>query len=226
MIGLEFIVETFRVKYKDLAEEIDISPKTINDWIKGRRNIPEYRLKQLVDFFELDQELFTKELTHIEKLKIEITYYSRTDKSVEYEDTFEDDNGVVHLIPRTKGSNDKIIGFLSDILEIELAIEKNVLDMKALIDDINNEIDNMNEEFLDNPSIISDYMKMINNLISMLREKNIPKATIIEYILYYLKTLYGHEQTEWKEINPFVSISEYGGFYIELDNLIKKHMKK
>lgn len=74
MIGLEYIAKEFKKEYKDIAKEIEISPQTIQDWLKERRKIPVKRLKQLAEYFSLPEEYFQKELTGIEKNNVKIEY--------------------------------------------------------------------------------------------------------------------------------------------------------
>jgi transposase len=37
MIDLQYITETFHMEYKIVAEKIDVSKQTFQDWIKERR---------------------------------------------------------------------------------------------------------------------------------------------------------------------------------------------
>ena len=39
MIGLEYILEVFKIQQKDLAEELGIKKQNITLWIKGKQNI-------------------------------------------------------------------------------------------------------------------------------------------------------------------------------------------
>ena len=93
MIGLEFIVKTFDVKFRRVAEHLGISPTTIADWVKGRRKIPIDRRKQLTEYFGLEEEYFQKELSRLEEIEIQKEYVFRKSKEVEFKETGLDDNG-------------------------------------------------------------------------------------------------------------------------------------
>lgn len=47
MIGLEFLINIYGFKNKDIAEKLEISPVTVHDWIKGKRKIPQQRINEL-----------------------------------------------------------------------------------------------------------------------------------------------------------------------------------
>lgn len=80
MNALEYVVKTHKKSSREVAEQIGVAPQTLNDWVKGRRNIPKRRLKQLSEFFSVSSELFTKkekELTEIDKLQIYLAYLKK-----------------------------------------------------------------------------------------------------------------------------------------------------
>lgn len=75
IIGLEYISKKFNKEYKIIAQELDITPQTINSWLRGKRNIPEKRKKQLSEmFYGINPEWFQKELSYDEKAEIEELY--------------------------------------------------------------------------------------------------------------------------------------------------------
>ncbi|NRU52466.1 helix-turn-helix transcriptional regulator [Clostridium beijerinckii] len=72
MIGLEYICKINDKQYNDLAEELGIAKQNINLWIKGRsRNIPKKYLPQLTELFNVPNDYFQKELTELDKLKLQ-----------------------------------------------------------------------------------------------------------------------------------------------------------
>ena len=74
MIGLEVICQEYQLKNKDVAKMIGVSPGTFNDWLSGRRNIPQERIKQLSEleiFKGIPEEFFQNKLTQYERLKVE-----------------------------------------------------------------------------------------------------------------------------------------------------------
>lgn len=91
MIGLEFIAKTFKMEYKQIAEEIGVSPATIQDWLKGRRKVPQKRSEQLSKMFNLPSDYFGRVLTNSEQLKIQILELEKND--VGHEVPFTDETG-------------------------------------------------------------------------------------------------------------------------------------
>lgn len=70
MIGLQFIAEVKQIEYKEIARVLGITPQTVSDWIKGKRQIPTKRLAQLEDYLAVPQSLIGKELNQDDKLTI------------------------------------------------------------------------------------------------------------------------------------------------------------
>ena len=58
MIGLEFLINIYGFKNKDIADKLNISPITVHDWIKGKRKIPLTRLGQLSEIFNVFEGYF------------------------------------------------------------------------------------------------------------------------------------------------------------------------
>lgn len=71
MIGLEFLINIYGFKNKDIAAKLEISAVTVHDWIKGKRKIPVARLEQLSEMFNISEDLFQKNLDEIDKLIIQ-----------------------------------------------------------------------------------------------------------------------------------------------------------
>jgi transcriptional regulator with XRE-family HTH domain len=77
MIGLEFVIETFEVKRKELATILGVSQPTIQDWIKGRRAIPEQRLDQLVEYFGLPPAYLQEDISILDQIDILLIKFER-----------------------------------------------------------------------------------------------------------------------------------------------------
>ncbi|MDO3682134.1 helix-turn-helix domain-containing protein [Paenibacillus ehimensis] len=99
MTGFEFIAKAFKASYTDIAKRLDLTTSTVADWASGRRPIPKDKLPLVSKLFRIDEEYFQKkELTEVEKIKIEINYLERASKrdTHEVEHTITDDDGNVH----------------------------------------------------------------------------------------------------------------------------------
>lgn len=96
MNGFEFIAKAFKASYTDIAKRLNLTTSTVADWASGRRPIPKDKLPLVSQLFKIDEEYFTKkELTQVEKIKIEINYLERASKrnSEPIPDTITDDDG-------------------------------------------------------------------------------------------------------------------------------------
>jgi len=71
MIGLEYVCGLYNKKYTNVAQELGISRQVVNIWIKGIKPIAKKHLPKLANMFNLSEEYFQKELTEIDKLKIQ-----------------------------------------------------------------------------------------------------------------------------------------------------------
>jgi transcriptional regulator with XRE-family HTH domain len=152
MIGLEFIVKTFNLKYTEIADILGISKKTVNDWVKGRSKIPAKRLKQLSEYFQLPEEYFQKELSPSEKLKIQIIKLEREDVAHEVP-VFDDEGNEVGTTIWYE--NEGIIRHLSDEQERLERIERlhSEIDHLVLKQPIEDELNSDVEEYSDNLSV-------------------------------------------------------------------------
>jgi transcriptional regulator with XRE-family HTH domain len=98
MTGFEFIAKAFKASYTDIAKRLELTTSTVADWASGRRPIPKDKLSLVSKLFKVDEEFFKKkELSEVEKLKIEINYLERASKRDSYhlEETIPDDEGTM-----------------------------------------------------------------------------------------------------------------------------------
>lgn len=84
LIGIEYATRVFKMKYKELAEIIGVSPPTINYWISGKKSIPEERLNQLSEIFDIPKSYFQKKINRVEMVDIEIAYYKKLSEKERY----------------------------------------------------------------------------------------------------------------------------------------------
>lgn len=71
MIGLEYICKIHDIQFKDVAIELRISKQVVNGWIKERYLISEKHLPKLNNMFNVTEEYFQKELTEVDKLRLQ-----------------------------------------------------------------------------------------------------------------------------------------------------------
>jgi transcriptional regulator with XRE-family HTH domain len=101
MTGIAFIANVFKASYTDIAKKLGLTTSTVADWASGRRPIPSEKLSLLSKLFRIDEEYFRKkELSDVEKIKVEINYLERIAKrdSFTLEETVTDFEGVEHQV--------------------------------------------------------------------------------------------------------------------------------
>jgi hypothetical protein len=72
MIGLSYILKISDITERDLSKNLNIRQQNIDLWINDKtRKIPKKWLSQLSKIFNMDIEYFQKELTELDKLKLQ-----------------------------------------------------------------------------------------------------------------------------------------------------------
>ncbi|MDM0470669.1 helix-turn-helix transcriptional regulator [Clostridium perfringens] len=72
MIGIQYLCEIFGISYADLGRRLGISRQTIAAWTSGRRKVSEKHYEKLKEIFKgIPEEYFQKELTELDKLKLQ-----------------------------------------------------------------------------------------------------------------------------------------------------------
>lgn len=71
IIGLVYICKLFDFTNKSVAEKLEITSQQMNDWISGRRKIPENHLMALEEIFNIPSSYFSVELDEITKIRIQ-----------------------------------------------------------------------------------------------------------------------------------------------------------
>ncbi|NIK70560.1 helix-turn-helix transcriptional regulator [Paenibacillus sp. BK720] len=200
LIGLQYIADTFQMEYKTVAERVGVSKQTFQDWIKGRRKVPQQRLEALSRLFGITEvEWFQKELTDSEKTEIQIHYFQQSDVIEEVEDTHVDDDGLEHTVKYSVSQNKSIIDFLQ---------ERSAED--RLLERTEEAVRNDHAEGKDNKVMLEQLLTVIEGKATQRRA--------LELVLYAL-TEYG--QDEWGGVRPqFIKFDEKG-FFDKFNILLK-----
>lgn len=200
MIGLQFIADTFHMEYKTVAGAIGVSKQTFQDWIKERRKIPQPRLEQLSQLFEIeDQTLFQKELLQSEKSEIMMVYLTKTDEHEEIEITDIDNHGNEYTTTQDYSQNRKLIEYIHEEQKRERLIEK----VNALLN-----TDSIEE---------NENLKLFEDVVSVLQDQNRNKVKAMKLVLYYLV----HRDNEWG-VHPDYAKYEQKQFFEKLDKLFEE----
>ncbi len=71
MIGLEYLNEIYGLSATDLGKKINVSRQTVNDWLRERRSIPKKHYEKLKEIFKVPEGFFQKQVTELDKLKLQ-----------------------------------------------------------------------------------------------------------------------------------------------------------
>lgn len=86
MSGLSLILREFNMTSKDLADVLGITRQTLNDWIRGKSKIPKARVKEMVEFFNLNEDYFLKDennYTEVDRLEVRKSFLEKTNEFIE-----------------------------------------------------------------------------------------------------------------------------------------------
>ncbi|MDK8182620.1 helix-turn-helix transcriptional regulator [Paenibacillus sp. UMB4589-SE434] len=204
MIGLQHIVEIFKMEYKEVAEKIGVSKQTFQDWIKERRRIPQQRLEQLSKLFGIkDTELFQKELSGSEKISLQILYFQSTDVFEEVEVPYEDDDGKEYMIKEVHSEKGGIIDYLYEQYD-EVKLLEQVKQFVRNDDEINS------NKF---------HMMLLEQFLTLAEGTESQKRTI-EVLLHALTV---QRYDEWGGVSPDYSKLYHKGFFKKLNHLLVEY---
>ncbi|OBY76630.1 hypothetical protein BBG47_26020 [Paenibacillus sp. KS1] len=201
MVGLQFISDTWQMEYKTVAEKVGVSKQTFQDWIKGRRKIPQQRLERLSDLFGVKEfDLFQKELTESEKIDIQIQYFRRMDVFDEVKVSRIDENGEEFTTSEVISQNKGIIDYLEESKETKL------------IDSIRKAINE--DEYGGNSEVFQDVVKL---LCQGKQEAEMMKALV--YHLAQRNSMFGGYKPKYKQLSE-------NGFLDDVEVFYQKHKNK
>jgi transcriptional regulator with XRE-family HTH domain len=199
MIGLTLARELYRLTLEELATRIDVTKQSISLWEKDGK-IPEKRLKDLSRVLCIPENYLLKELSELDKLKIEkIVLENKLEDSVVIVDEpiFDEKGNII-------SKNQKC--YQSDIIETIEDINKKIGKLQ-LIEEIQNTVEK---------SEINEYA--LKSLIEILDNKRVNKAVIVQ-ILKAIKLAQSNENTEDNDVNQMIRIIKV------LENKQKNKMK-
>ncbi|NFO65459.1 helix-turn-helix domain-containing protein [Clostridium botulinum] len=87
MFGLDYLCSIYNMQQTELAEKLGVSKQIINIWMKKTRPIPKKYYDKLSEIFGgLDSKYFSKELTELDKLEIQMNKLDNEWIAEEYEE--------------------------------------------------------------------------------------------------------------------------------------------
>jgi Helix-turn-helix. len=104
MFGLEYLCNLYDMQQTELAEKVGVSKQIVNIWMKKTRPIPKKYYDKLSEIFKgIDSKYFSKELTELDKLEIQMQKLDSEWVCEEYEDQI--DNPVTGEPERDENGN-------------------------------------------------------------------------------------------------------------------------
>ncbi|MCM3173731.1 hypothetical protein [Paenibacillus sp. MER 99-2] len=80
MTVLQYLALVHQLSYTELCKTIGMTPQQFNDWVKKRRPVPQDRLQQVAQFFQIDSSVliyetnYLRDLTPENKVQVQMIY--------------------------------------------------------------------------------------------------------------------------------------------------------
>ncbi|MCG7378194.1 hypothetical protein MH215_14415 [Paenibacillus sp. ACRSA] len=80
MTVLQYLAIVHQLSYTELCKTIGMTPQQFNDWVKKRRPVPQDRLQQVAQFFQIDSSVlvyetnYLRDLTPENKVQVQMIY--------------------------------------------------------------------------------------------------------------------------------------------------------
>lgn len=71
MIGLKYLMDLHNIKSKQLAEMLGVGKATVSSWINKKRLISTKHYEKLKEIFKVPEEYFQREISELDKLKLQ-----------------------------------------------------------------------------------------------------------------------------------------------------------
>lgn len=209
MNGLKYIRSLYGDTGENLSSKLGVTKVTISKWENGVSKIPSKRVEQLSKLYNLPTKYFTKELSRIDELKIELKklsdYYDGTIVTDEMPVSFDAEGRPTEYAPITFGDDgcEKAIRHT----EFELKVEQFIVKLKDII--YNKHI-NYDDEMLSTDNILDieeENLGLIKRFASLMKTND---SMFLAYILRAIE-LSEDDAEDWGEIS-----------YLDRNGLTKK----
>jgi len=131
VVGLQYVLQVFKVSNTELAQELDIDRSNITIWFSGSRSIPKKYLSKLAAKFKMPEEYLTNKVDDIRKLEINNIKLKNENEIIKFEDTLIDESGelvsyireaLVNDSTETIEKNEANINSLKSIKELQTTL--------------------------------------------------------------------------------------------------------
>ena len=200
MIGLEYIRKLFGDTGAELAEKLNVSKVNISYWENGKKPIPKSRIEEIAKIYNVPAYLINKDLTELEKLKLQWHKTNIDLQSTEHEEpVFElDVNGdpveIGQITAYDKGQEEYLRSLETDIKE-----EKLILSIRKFINSFTAD-DNDNIGLIDIIGQKEANIRLFKVFLSLCKSKKTDEI----FLMSVLRAVEKSEDLtdEWGESNP------------------------
>lgn len=176
MIGLEYLLDINNMQSKQLAEMLGVGKATVSSWINQKRLISTKHYEKLKEIFKVPEEYFQKELTELDKLKLQQLKLETDTFEYTYTDTIWDDEKQQEIEVDCIGTN--IPYEYMEMLDLDIR-------EKELFNNLNNLIakrTNNSEDEWDYIGRKADVLEIFETLVEIMDKEYIPDKRVKEVL--------------------------------------------
>lgn len=176
MIGLEYLLDINNMKSKQLAEMLGVGKATVSSWINQKRLISTKHYEKLKEIFKVPEEYFQKELTELDKLKLQQLKLETDTFEYTYTDTIWDNETKKEIEVDCIGTN--IPYEYMEMLDLDIR-------EKELFNNLNNLIakrTNNSEDEWDYIGRKADVLEIFETLVEIMDKEYIPDKRVKEVL--------------------------------------------
>ena len=176
MIGLEYLLDINNMQSKQLAEMLGVGKATVSSWINQKRLISTKHYEKLKEIFKVPEEYFQKELTELDKLKLQQLKLETDTFEYTYTDTIWDNETKKEIEVEQVGTN--IPYEYMEMLDLDIR-------EKELFNDLNNLIakrTNNSENEWDYIGRKADILEIFETLVEIMDKEYIPDRRVKEVL--------------------------------------------
>ncbi|NGU14004.1 helix-turn-helix transcriptional regulator [Clostridium perfringens] len=176
MIGLKYLMDLHNIKSKQLAEMLGVGKATVSSWINKKRLISTKHYEKLKEIFKVPEEYFQREISELDKLKLQQIKLENDTFEYTYTDVIWDNETQQEIEVEQVGTN--IPYEYMEMLDIDIR-------EKGLFNDLNNLIakrTNNSENEWDYIGRKADILEIFETLVEIMDKEYIPDRRVKEVL--------------------------------------------
>ncbi|WP_283703620.1 helix-turn-helix domain-containing protein [Clostridium perfringens] len=176
MIGLKYLMDLHNIKSKQLAEMLGVGKATVSSWINKKRLISTKHYEKLKEIFKVPEEYFQREISELDKLKLQQIKLENDTFEYTYTDVIWDNETQQEIEVEQVGTN--IPYEYMEMLDLDIR-------EKELFNDLNNLIakrTNNSENEWDYIGRKADILEIFETLVEIMDKEYIPDRRVKEVL--------------------------------------------